>query len=484
MSSNKNVFVAGATAALVLLAACSGAATPTIAPTQAAADTAEPQPTEASAATEAPQSTDTAVPGSEAAKQVITWYQYDEKNEDPKSDERVGNAYLRTAIPKFNADMQGKLTWVNQPQAWDKMVLGLVAAVQGGGDVPDVMHMGTTDLVTFYNNGAVQDLTDWAQQQAWYKDLDPNAIKACTGPDGKLYCVPVASQPQLVFYWNDRFPNGYPKTPEDFLTQAEALKKQNLYAITYFGSTDFDGEATTRYFWMAIASFGGTFDDGKGNMLLNTPENIQAVQFMREVVAKGYSPDIVFAGKFQEEEPMKDASAGSLPTGIFGYRYINPLKAPSGKEYNTQTEQDMVDAINAGDIKLSSFFAPAGKQPSCSTSYSGYVIPKGAKNLDGAHEYINWIMDPKNNADWVQNIGGGLPTQVSEGKEAAFQTPFYQQALAATEGLCRPWSGSLTKLPDAKKIIATAIYHLIKEDPQADIASTLQAAQDEYNKNK
>jgi ABC-type glycerol-3-phosphate transport system substrate-binding protein len=484
MSSNKNVFVAGATAALVLLAACSGAVTPTIAPTQAAADTAEPQPTEASAATEAPQSTDTAVPGSEAAKQVITWYQYDEKNEDPKSDERVGNAYLRTAIPKFNADMQGKLTWVNQPQAWDKMVLGLVAAVQGGGDVPDVMHMGTTDLVTFYNNGAVQDLTDWAQQQAWYKDLDPNAIKACTGPDGKLYCVPVASQPQLVFYWNDRFPNGYPKTPEDFLTQAEALKKQNLYAITYFGSTDFDGEATTRYFWMAIASFGGTFDDGKGNMLLNTPENIQAVQFMREVVAKGYSPDIVFAGKFQEEEPMKDASAGSLPTGIFGYRYINPLKAPSGKEYNTQTEQDMVDAINAGDIKLSSFFAPAGKQPSCSTSYSGYVIPKGAKNLDGAHEYINWIMDPKNNADWVQNIGGGLPTQVSEGKEAAFQTPFYQQALAATEGLCRPWSGSLTKLPDAKKIIATAIYHLIKEDPQADIASTLQAAQDEYNKNK
>ena len=483
MSSNKNVFVVGISLALVLLAACGGAASPTAAP-QPAAPTEAAAATEALQATEAPKPTDTAVPGSDTAKQIITWYQYDETNEDPKSDERVGNAYLRKAIPQFNQDMQGKLTWVNQPQAWDKMVLGLVAAVQGGGDVPDVMHMGANDLVTFYNNGAVQDLTDWATQQAWYKDLDPNAIKACTGPDGKLYCIPVASLPQLVFYWSARFPNGYPKTPEDFMTQAEALKKQNLYAVTYFGSTDFDGEATTRYFWMTVASFGGTFDDGKGNMLLNTPEDIAAVQFMRDVVAKGYSPDIVFAGKFQEEEPMKDASAGSLPTGIFGYRYINPLKSPSGKEYNTKTEKDMVDAIDAGDVKLAPFFAPQGKQPSCNTTFSGFMIPKGAKNVDGAHQYINWVMDPKNNPDWVLAPGAGLPTQESIGKDKAFQTAFYEQAIAATTGLCKPWSGSLTKLPDAKKIIATAIYHLIKEDPQADIAATLQAAQDEYNKNK
>ena len=32
-------------------------------------------------------------------KDFITWYQYDEKNEDPASDERVGNQYLRDTIP-------------------------------------------------------------------------------------------------------------------------------------------------------------------------------------------------------------------------------------------------------------------------------------------------------------------------------------------------------------------------------------------------
>jgi ABC-type glycerol-3-phosphate transport system substrate-binding protein len=144
----------------------------------------------------------------------------------------------------------------------------------------------------------------------------------------------------------------------------------------------------------------------------------------------------------------------------------------------------MIDAIDAGDIKLSSFLAPDGQKPSCNLGVSGFVIPKGAKNMDGAKEYINWVMDPKNNAEWVQAPGGGLPALGAMRSDQMFQTTFYKQAIAATAGLCKPWYGSLTKLPDAKKIIATAIYRLIKEDPKADIATELTKAQDEYNKNK
>ena len=477
MVSNKNILITSITAMMLLLAACGGAA-PGAAPTAIEAV----KPSEVAKPTDAPKPTD--IPVAVEPVTFTTWYQYDQQNEDPKSDERVGNAYLRKTIALFNAEYKGKLTWINQPQAWDKMVLGLVAAVQGGGEVPDLMHAGSGDLITYYNNGAIQDLTDWVKAQEWYKDLDPYAITACTGPDGKIYCVPVAEQPALVFYWSDDFPNGYPKTPADFLKQAEELKKKNVYAITYFGSTDFDGEATSRYFWTAVSSFGGKFDDGKGNMLLNTPENVKAVAFMREVVQKGYSPEIVFAGKFQEEEPMKTAEAASMPTGVFGYRYVNPLKSPKGKEYNTKSEKDMIDAIAAGDIKLGSFPADAGKQPSCNLGVSGFVIPKGAKNAEGAKTYLNWIMSARQNAEWVQGPGGGLPALGATRKDAMFQTAFYEQAIAATAGLCKPWYGSLTKLPDAKKTIATAIYKLIKESPTADIAAELTKAQDEYNKNK
>jgi multiple sugar transport system substrate-binding protein len=463
----RNLIALGAALTLALVACAAPAA-------QAPA---VPAPAGEAAVTQAPAAE---APAGEST--FITWYQYDENNTDPKSDERVGNEYLRKTIPLFNEEFKGRYQWVNQPQAWDKMRLSLIAAVQGGGEVPDLMQSSADDAVTVhYQNGTLQDLTEWAQAQPWYKSLDQGGLIACTGPDGKLYCIPTAEMPYIVFYWSDHFPNGYPKTPDAFLKAAAELKAKNVYAVTFFGSTDFDGEAGTRFFFMLVDSFGGGYDDGKGMMTLNTPENVKAIEFLREIVQKGYAPEVVFAGKFQEEEPMKTAEAASFPTGIFGYRYVNPLKAPNGKEYNTKTEKDMLDAIEAGDVKLSSFVAAEGHTPGCGLGVTGFVIPKGAGNPDGAKAYINWIMDQKNNAAWVQGPGGGVPTLAETRQDPLFQTEFYKQAIAASAGLCRPWAGSLANPPEAQKIITTAIYKLIKEDPTADIAAALQAAQDEYN---
>ena len=238
--------------------------------------------------------------GSEAAapagevKDFITWYQYDEKNEDPASDERVGNQYLRDTIPQFNEAFAGKWNWVNQPKAWDKMLMELVAAVQAGGEVPDLYEIGTGsgDVVLLYMNGALQDLRGWAEAQPWFADMDAAALAACTGPDGALYCIPVAERPHLVYVWKDRFPNGYPKTPEEFITEAERLKAEGLYAITFFGSTDFAGDGAGRAIWTTVSSFGGKFDDGQGAMTLNTPENVAAIEFLRNIVQSGYVPEI------------------------------------------------------------------------------------------------------------------------------------------------------------------------------------------------
>ncbi|RMF00628.1 MAG: extracellular solute-binding protein, partial [Chloroflexi bacterium] len=364
-------------------------------------------------------------PAADAPAEVqdfVTWYQYDQNNEDPASDERVGNEYLRNTIPQFNKAFEGKWNWVNQPKAFDKMTAELVAAVQAGGDVPDLFEVSNTqDIIDFYQNGTVQDLTEWAQAQSWFSDLDPNAVEACKGPDGKLYCIPISQRPQLVYVWKDRFPNGYPKTPDEFMKEAERLKNEGLYAITFFGSTDKSGEGLTRAIWTTIASFGGKLDDGQGNMLLNTPENIAAIEFLREIVAKGYVPEIAFAGGFQEEEAFKDASAGSFPTGLFGYRYVNPLSAPNGTKYDKGSAEDMLDAIAAGDVMLVPFISVEGHKPGCGVDVAGFVIPVGAKHPEAAHDYINWIMSPEQNAAWVQGPGGGFPVLKATQADETFQ---------------------------------------------------------------
>lgn len=466
MKRLSTLLIVGLLFALVL-SACAAPAAPASQPAA---------PAEPAAAAEATS------PAPAEAQEFVTWYQYDENNEDPASDERVGNSYLRDTIPVFNEAFAGQWQWVNQPKAWDKMAAELVAAVQAGADVPDLYHMGGGDVSLFYKNGVMSDLREWASAQPWFADMDSHSLEACTAPDGALYCIPLAQQPQLVYVWKDRFPNGYPTTPEEFLAEAERLKGEGLYVVTFFGSTAFDGEGLTRAVWTVISSFGGTLDDGQGNMTLNTPENVAAVEFLRTLVQNGYVPEIAFAGGFQEEEAFKDASAGSFPTGLFGYRYVNPLTAPNGNAYSKGNEEDMLDAIAAGDVILAPFPAVEGAMPGCGVAVSGLGIPAGAKNPDGAKAYINWLMTPEQNPDWVLRPGGGFPTLKSVQAGEQFQTPFYQQAAeVVSRSACSPWYGSLDRKAEAQKLGMGAIYKVIKEDPTADIAAELQAAQDEYN---
>mgnify|MGYP000697641109 CR=1 FL=1 len=45
----------------------------------------------------------------------VTWYQFDQDNEDPANDEAVGNAYIRDTLPQFNEAYAGTWNWVNIP---------------------------------------------------------------------------------------------------------------------------------------------------------------------------------------------------------------------------------------------------------------------------------------------------------------------------------------------------------------------------------
>ena len=456
----------------VLVTGCGATAEPT----------AAPQPTQAGEATSAPEPTEEPAPSGEV-QDFVTWYQFDQDNTDPANDEAVGNAYLRDTIPLFNEAFAGKWNWINVPKAWDKMAPELVAAVQAGGDVPDIIQLGDNYLLNLVRNGAVQDLTDWATAQDWYSDMNPSALEACTGQDGQLYCIPIAQVPFVTFVWADHFPNGFPQTPEEFLAEAERLDAEGVDIMTYFGSTDFDGDGAERAVWTIISGFGGTYDDGQGNMLLNTPENVAAIEFLRELAVKEYVPEVAFAGGFQEEEAFKDASAASIPTGLFGYRYIRPLTAPDGTQYTKETEEDMLDAIEAGDVILSPFVAPEGQKPGCGLQVSALYVPAGAQNVEAAQDYLNWLMtDLEQNADWVVRAGAGMPSLGATFEQLAFQSNFYQEAKAVADAsACRPVYGTLTRWDEAKPLIMNTVYRLVKEDPTLDIAAELQKAQDEYN---
>jgi len=454
------------TSLVLALALAVSACAPAVTPTPAEPAPASPTDTPAPVATE-----------------FVTWYQFDQENFDPASDEAVGNEWLRDNMAKFNEAFAGTYKWVNVFKPWDRRDAELITAVQTGGDVPDLIQTVDFYVRTHVQNGSLQDLREWAEAQSWFDDMDPAALNTCTMPDGGIYCIPFAEIPYVVFVWADLFPDDYPTTIDQFLAEAERLKGEGHYIMTYYGSTDKGGEGATRGVWTVISSFGGAYDDGNGNMLLNTPENVAAIEFLRTLTLEEYVPEVSFAGGFQEEEAFKDSSAGSLPTALFGYRYLRPLTAPDGTTYDTQTEQDMLNAIDAGDVVLRPFAAPAGRKPSGGLGTRVVGIPVGAKNPEAAKAFINWAMTtPEINADYALRGEAGLPVLFSIYDQPEFKTEFYQQARSVVEASeLRPWMGSLERPTEAQLIIMNAVYKLIKEDVTADIPSVLQQAQDEYN---
>jgi multiple sugar transport system substrate-binding protein len=412
----------------------------------------------------------------------VTWYQYDETNEDPASDERVGNEWLRNTIPQFNEEFDGQWNWINRFKPWDRLYQELVSAVIAGNHVPDLVEIGSGNLGLVVGNGAVQDMREWAEQQEWYDSLDPSALASCTMPDGGLYCVPIVLRPSVVYVWADHYPNGFPDTPEEFVTEAERLKADGTFAWTYFGSTAYGGNGASRMVWSLISSFGGEYDDGEGNLYLTSPETIAAIEFLRMTVAEGYNPETVFAGGFVEEDSFKDASAAAIPTGLFGYRYINPLTAPDGTAYDKGSYEDMLDAIAAGDVILDHMFAPEGQAPGCGNDVNGFAIPVGAQNIDAAHDFINWVMTPEQSPAYVLGPGGGYPANKAMLETPELDQPFYRAAEVALEdSACSPWYGSLERREEAAEIVMNAVYKLIKEDPNADILTELTLAEEAYN---
>ena len=138
----------------------------------------------------------------------------------------------------------------------------------------------------------------------------------------------------------------------------------------------------------------------------------------------------------------------------------------------------MINAITAGDVVMRPMFAPEGKTPGCNLDIQGLGIPTGAKNVEAAYDHINWVMgDLTRHIEYVLGPGAGFPSLLSAQALPEMQTPFYLEAAG------RNWAGSLERPSEAAEAISNVIFKLIKEDPTLDIATELQAVQDEYNAN-
>jgi N,N'-diacetylchitobiose transport system substrate-binding protein len=169
-----------------------------------------------------------------AQADITVWLQVDAQSGWPD--------VVSAATAAFNKQHPGVGVKV-QYQTWPTH-LGKFDATLAGGNTPDVIEMGNTEMTKYMAAGAFQDLTSakssFDNASSWLEGL------AASGRyNGKLYGVPYYAGSRVVTYRTDQYRQagikGAPKSLAEFTADATKLNKKfgkSGYSPVYIAGTD------------------------------------------------------------------------------------------------------------------------------------------------------------------------------------------------------------------------------------------------------
>jgi N,N'-diacetylchitobiose transport system substrate-binding protein len=173
----------------------------------------------------------TGASGGKAADTLTVWLQVDAQSGWPEV-VAAATAQFKAANPGWDVDVQYK-TWGNH--------LGQFDASLAGGNAPDVIEMGNTEMTKYMAAGAFQDLggISFPNQSTWLAGL------AASGRfGGKLYGVPYYAGSRVVTYRTDLFNQINAKVPTslaEFTAIAKRLgarNKSKAFSPVYMAGTE------------------------------------------------------------------------------------------------------------------------------------------------------------------------------------------------------------------------------------------------------
>jgi N,N'-diacetylchitobiose transport system substrate-binding protein len=209
------------------------------------------------------------------ATKIVVWLQNDAQNGWPEA-VALANRNFTAQHPDVQVDVQY--------QTWGTHLTKLDAALAGG-DAPDVIEMGNTEMTKYMAAGAFKTLSQAAfpNNKTWLQGL-----KGSCQYNGKLYGVPYYAGARAVIYRKDQYKaagiKSTPKSLAQFLADGQKLMKKygkdSGYSAVYFPGK----------YWYAAMSFvydyGGRIavrTGGKWKGTLNSPQALAALNQVKTV---------------------------------------------------------------------------------------------------------------------------------------------------------------------------------------------------------
>jgi len=209
------------------------------------------------------------------ATKIVVWLQNDAQNGWPEA-VALANRNFKAQHPDVDVDVQY--------QSWGTHLTKLDAGLAGG-DAPDVIELGNSEMTKYMAAGAFKTLTQSAfpNNKTWLQGL-----KTSCQYNGKLYGVPYYAGARAVVYRKDQYKaagiKGTPKSLAQFMVDGRKLMKK------YGKDSGYSAVYVPGKYWYFAMSFvydyGGQIairQRGKWKGTLSTPQALTALNQVKTV---------------------------------------------------------------------------------------------------------------------------------------------------------------------------------------------------------
>lgn len=279
------------------------------------------------------------------------------------------------AFEEKNPTIKMNLVYTESNEGSDQKLLTAVA----GGNPPDVALFDRFKVGTWAAQGSLTDLSSMAAESGIRKEMYYPFAWEESSYQGKLYAMPMDTDSRLLFYNKDHFtevgldPNKPPQTIAELEAAADKLTIKEGKRFKRIGFIPWYSQGWL-YTWGW--AFGGEFQDAAtGKITANDPKVVEALQWMTDFGKKYNVEDIAgftSAAGTEEMDPFISGQVSMKISGNFTVKGIEKFKPD----------------LNYGVAPIPT---PTGTNFTTWSGGGSAIIPKGAKNVAAAWEFLEFL---------------------------------------------------------------------------------------------
>jgi multiple sugar transport system substrate-binding protein len=183
------------------------------------------------------------------------------------------------------------------PAGWDEANSKIISLIQAD-EAPDVMITGTRSLRQFSEMGAIENLDEYMTDE--FKEERVENVLETANINGSQYGIPLAFSSRALYYRTDLIDTP-PSTWEELYETAERVNGENPDIYGFAIPTDItSGTVEILNF---IYQNEGRATDEEGNIELNTPQNLETLEYLKQFNDAGLVPDPISTAR-SDQAPM------------------------------------------------------------------------------------------------------------------------------------------------------------------------------------